>query len=154
MSCREKFRSDVKQTTKFHFLHFFNIYTVAQNLKLLGATIWGLTRTVPTEKLPYIDEHRTVDDLPDILKNCDYVINILPSTEDTKGLLNGNVLKHCEGKNVVFINLGRGSIIKETDLVNALEQNWISAAILDVFETEPLPRESKLWNLPQVTIIF
>lgn len=126
--------------------------SVAEKLKVFGATIWGMTRTVPKEKLPYLDEHRTVDDLSDILKNCDYIINILPSSQDTVGLLNGNVLEHCKDKNTVFINVGRGSVIKEMDLINALEQKWISAAILDVFEKEPLPRESKLWNLPQVTI--
>ncbi|XP_011861453.1 PREDICTED: glyoxylate/hydroxypyruvate reductase HPR3-like [Vollenhovia emeryi] len=126
--------------------------SVAEKLKLFGATIWGLTRTVPKEKPPYLDEHRTADGLPDILKNCDYVINIMPSTQDTVGLLNGSVLEHCKGKSAVFINVGRGSVIKETDLINALEQKWISAAILDVFEKEPLPRESKLWGLPQVTI--
>lgn len=127
---------------------------MAGKLKLFGATMWGMTRTVPKEKLPYLDEHRTIDGLPDILKNCDYVINILPSSQDTIGLLNGNVLEHCKGKDTVFINVGRGSIIKEMDLINALEQKWISAAILDVFENEPLSRESKLWNLPQVIVKF
>ncbi|XP_011065904.1 PREDICTED: probable 2-ketogluconate reductase isoform X1 [Acromyrmex echinatior] len=126
--------------------------SVAEKLKLFGASIWGMTRTVPKEKLPYLDEHRTVDNLPDILKNCDYIINVLPSTQDTIGLLNGNVLEHCKSKNAVFMNIGRGSVIKETDLINALEQKWISAAILDVFEKEPLPKESKLWSLLQVTI--
>jgi len=112
-----------------------------------------MTRTVPKEKLPYLDEHRTVDNLPDILKNCDYIINVLPSTQDTIGLLNDNVLEHCKGKNAVFMNVGRGSVIRETDLINALEQKWISAAILDVFEKEPLPKESKLWSLPQVIVL-
>ncbi|KYM87537.1 Glyoxylate/hydroxypyruvate reductase A [Atta colombica] len=126
--------------------------SIAEKLKLFGASIWGMTRTVPKEKLPYLDEHRTVDNLPDILKNCDYIINVLPSTQDTIGLLNDNVLEHCKGKNAVFMNVGRGSVIRETDLINALEQKWISAAILDVFEKEPLPKESKLWSLPQVTI--
>lgn len=126
--------------------------TVAEKLKLFGATTWGMTRTFSKEKLPFLDEHRTVDGLPDILENCDYVINVLPSTQETVGLLNGNVLEHCKGRNAVFINVGRGSVIRETDLINALEQKWISAAILDVFEKEPLPKESKLWSLPQVTI--
>ncbi|XP_012526832.1 glyoxylate/hydroxypyruvate reductase A [Monomorium pharaonis] len=126
--------------------------SVAEKLKLFGATVWGMTRTVPKDKLPYLDEHRTVNGLPDILKNSDYIINMLPTTRDTVGLLNGNVLEHCKDKNAVFINVGRGSVIRETDLINALEQKWISAAILDVFEKEPLPKESKLWSLPQVTI--
>lgn len=111
-----------------------------------------MTRTIPKEKLLYLDEHRTVNNLSDILENCDYIINVLPSTRDTVGLLNGNVLQHCKVKNTIFINIGRGTIIREADLVAALEQKWISAAILDVFEKEPLSKDSKLWSLPQVTI--
>lgn len=126
--------------------------SVAEKLKLFGATIWGMTRSTPKERLSYVDEYRTVDDLQDLLQNCDYIINILPSTQNTDGLLNGTVLQHCKAKNTIFINIGRGSIIREGDLINALEQKWISAAILDVFEKEPLPKESKLWNFSQVTI--
>lgn len=139
------------KSVKIHFLFFF---TVAEKLKLFGATIWGMTYSTPKERLPYLHEHRTIDGLQDILENCDYIINILPSTPITEGLLNETVLQHCKAKNTVFINIGRGSVIKETDLINALEQKWISAAILDVFEKEPLPKESKLWNFPQVIMIF
>lgn len=126
--------------------------SIAQHLKIFGATIWGMTRTAVKDHLHYVDEHRTTDQLPDILKNCDYIINVLPSTKDTIGLLNGQILAYCKNHNVVFINIGRGTIIKETDLINALEQQWISAAILDVFEEEPLSERSKLWKLPNVTI--
>ena len=84
------------------------------------------------------------------MRNCDYVINVLPSTEQSKGLLNGNLLKECQQKGSVFVNIGRGSIIQEKDLINALEQKWLSAAVLDVFEDEPLPSSSKLWLMPQV----
>lgn len=112
-----------------------------------------MTRSVPNEELPYLDEHRTVEKLSDILENCDYIINVLPSTPNTVGLLNGNVLQRCKDKDTVFINIGRGSVIRESDLINALEQKWISGAILDVFEEEPLPKESKLWSFPQVNVI-
>lgn len=113
-----------------------------------------MTRTPLKEQLDYVDEHRTTDLLPDILKNCDYIINVLPSTKNTIGLLNGTILEHCKDHNAVFINIGRGTIIKETDLLNALEHKWISAAILDVFQEEPLPKHSKLWNLSNVRIIY
>jgi len=132
----------------------YHVFVVAQKLKLFGATIWGMTRTIPKKKLPYVDEHRTINNLPDILENCDYVINILPSTRETVGLLNGDILQHCKTKDTVFVNIGRGSIIRELDLINALEQKWISAAILDVFEEEPLSKESKLWSFPQVIMIL
>jgi phosphoglycerate dehydrogenase-like enzyme len=97
---------------------------------------------------------RLNSDLPDLLQNCDYIINVLPSTPDTIGLLNGDMLKHCAQKQSVFINIGRGTVIKEKDLVNALSRGWLSAAILDVFETEPLPPSSVLWTMPQVKYTF
>jgi phosphoglycerate dehydrogenase-like enzyme len=52
----------------------------------------------------------------------------------------------------VLINVGRGSIVNENDLVTALQQQQIAAAVLDVFETEPLPEDSQLWGLPNVFV--
>jgi len=97
---------------------------------------------------------RLNSDLPDLLQNCDYIINVLPSTPDTVGLLNGDMLKHCAKKQSVFMNIGRGTVIKEEDLVTALNKGWLSAAILDVFETQPLPPSSSLWTMPQVQHTF
>lgn len=57
-------------------------------------------------------------------------------------------------KKTVFINIGRGSIILEEDLIQALKNKWLSAAILDVFNAEPLSIESELWNMEQVIDIF
>lgn len=53
-------------------------------------------------------------------------------------------------RQTVFINIGRGSIISEECLLNALNNNWIYGAILDVFETEPLNSQSALWSQPNV----
>lgn len=126
--------------------------SIAKKLKAFGATVWGVTRTQLKEKLDYLDDHRTIECLPEVLKQCDYIVNVLPSTPNTLGLLNGNMLENCKDHGTVFINVGRGGIIKEADLVNAIRQQWISGAILDVHEKEPLPKDSKLWTLSQVTI--
>ncbi|XP_053998494.1 glyoxylate/hydroxypyruvate reductase A-like isoform X2 [Hylaeus anthracinus] len=126
--------------------------SIGQKLKTFGATVWGITRTPLKEKLDYIDEHRTIESLPEMLTHCDYIVNVLPSTPNTIGLLNGNVLQNCKNRGSVFINIGRGTIINEVDLLNAIQQQWISGAILDVFEEEPLSKDSKLWSMPQVTI--
>lgn len=123
---------------------------VAKVLKNFGATVWGMSRIEHSEKNEHLDKHVTTECLGEILKTCDYLINVMPSTEATKGLLNGDILKDCIERKPVFINIGRGSVIKEADLINALEKNWISGAILDVFQEEPLSRNSKLWKLPQV----
>lgn len=131
-----------------------HIFAVAEKLKIFGATVWGITRTSLKEKLHYLDEHRTIAYLPEMLTHCDYIINVLPSTPNTIGLLNGNVLQSCKNRGSVFINIGRGTIIKDSDLLNALERQWISGAILDVFVEEPLSKENKLWTLPQVIYIL
>lgn len=92
-----------------------------------------------------------------LLASSDYVVNILPSTPLTRGLLSGDTLRHCVEKGhhrrpPVFINVGRGDVVDEGSLVKALDRSWISAAVLDVFETEPLPLTSPLWTHPKVLI--
>lgn len=125
---------------------------IVKTLKVFGAAVWGVSRTLPVNQIENLDKHFTLEGLPEVLKNCDYIVNVLPSTPNTKGLLNGDTFKNCSVKKSVFINIGRGSVVKETDLINALEKNWISGAILDVFEDEPLNEKSKLWKFPQVII--
>ncbi|XP_077990740.1 glyoxylate/hydroxypyruvate reductase A-like [Glandiceps talaboti] len=126
----------------------------AETFKFFGMTVWGLVNQyLPREKRsPHVDHYRQIDGLPELLQNCDYVCSVLPSTGETKGLLNGNVLENCKERQPVFINVGRGDVISEVSLVNAMRQEWISGAILDVFSVEPLPVESQLWNMEQVTI--
>ncbi|XP_022903976.2 glyoxylate/hydroxypyruvate reductase A-like [Onthophagus taurus] len=129
---------------------------VVQILNMLGASVFGFGRKSDPDVAikPYLNEYftNTNTNLVDFLKKCDYVINILPNTVETKGLLSGGVLKNCKDRNAVFINIGRGSIISDEDLIEAMNKKWLSAAILDVFNTEPLPKESPLWKLPQVKI--
>lgn len=131
---------------------------IVRILKAFHAKVWVLARTLPREdeRSPFVDEYRTMNDIAELLSSCDYICNVLPSTSETKGLLGNGILQHCSasdgGKGAVFVNIGRGSIISEKDLLEALNKNWISGAILDVFETEPLPPTSPLWLMPKVTI--
>ncbi|GFT41511.1 hypothetical protein NPIL_166381 [Nephila pilipes] len=97
------------------------------------------------------DYNESTINLNDILEKCDYICNVLPSTPGTQGLLDNDVLKGCK-KRPVFINVGRGDIIKESNIIKALKEGWISKAVLDVFEAEPLPADNPLWNTPEVYI--
>lgn len=90
-------------------------------------------------------------DLSLLCQTCDYICSVLPSTPETQGLLDGEVLKACK-KKPVFINVGRGDIIKEETIIRALNEGWISKAVLDVFAEEPLPSNSVLWKRPEVII--
>ncbi|XP_067944761.1 glyoxylate/hydroxypyruvate reductase A-like [Watersipora subatra] len=126
---------------------------VAKMCKTFGMTVWGMVTSLPEENAcQYVDEYRTGSDIDSILSNCDYLCSILPSTPKTRGLFDGDRFKACSSKQPVFMNVGRGDICSEQSILNALQQGWIRAAILDVLPEEPLPSSSLLWKHPNVTI--
>ncbi|GFR30222.1 hypothetical protein TNCT_670751 [Trichonephila clavata] len=125
-------------------------FEIAKFLKSRGTTVFGFAKNPrPSTEFGWFDKITT--ELNDILPDCDYLCNTLPNTPLTCGILNVSVLEKCK-KKPVFINVGRGNIIPENDLVQALKTGCLSGAVLDVFETEPLPESSLLWDMPQVTI--
>ena len=117
-------------------------------------------RTVAYSKNERLELPEGVDectnDLSYALREADYLISVLPSTSETKGLLSDKAfaLAGIErgGKSPVFLNCGRGDVTDEDTLLLALERGFISAAILDVFEKEPLPQTSRLWGRDDVMI--
>lgn len=125
---------------------------IAKMCKALGMTVWGVGRREKSDRQDTVDHYTTISRLPEVLQSCDYVCNLLPSTPATKYLLSGRVLESGKDKRPVFINVGRGNVIDEKSLIYALDQGWISGAILDVCEVEPLPKESPFWKMPQVII--
>jgi phosphoglycerate dehydrogenase-like enzyme len=122
---------------------------IAQIARRLGLQVWGLRRG--GEPVAGIDKTFTADRLDEFLAGPDYIVNVLPSTPATVGLLSGGRLRVCR-PGAVLINIGRGDIIGEADLIAALNEGWIAGAVLDVFEQEPLPEKSPLWDRPGVTI--
>jgi phosphoglycerate dehydrogenase-like enzyme len=129
---------------------------IARVCHALGMNTVGLTRRPrrEEEREAWVDRYLT--ELPLLLKTSDYICNVCPSTPATKGLLGAGVLAACAtsngGRGGVFINVGRGDACDEESIVTALEHGWISGAILDVFEVEPLPKESRLWDMPNVVL--
>jgi phosphoglycerate dehydrogenase-like enzyme len=122
--------------------------------EFLNMKVWGLVRTISEDERNGSDEtaYHLTTSLPELLSSCDYICNLLPSTDATDGFFDGDVLSHCAKKKSVFINVGRGNVVKESTILNALERGWLSHAILDVFDTEPLPTSSPLWDNPNVTV--
>ena len=90
-------------------------------------------------------------DLVSSLQACDVIVNVLPATVATDQLLSGDILSWC-ARRPVFINVGRGNVISEDSILAALEKEWISEAVLDVFPCEPLPVESPLWRHEHVHV--
>lgn len=95
--------------------------------------------------------HAGISELYSSIRDADVVINCLPINAKTKGLINADFLSQMPAESTL-INISRGAVIDEQDLLNALNHNAIKAAVLDVFSAEPLPAEHELWQHPKVTI--
>lgn len=85
-----------------------------------------------------------------MIPRADIIINTLPKTPETDGLINRQFFESFEAS--IFINVGRGSTVVHQDLIMALNNGNISFAVLDVFEEEPLTKSSALWNHPKTVI--
>lgn len=106
---------------------------------------------VEPEKRQYADELVDFSKLEYLCKNSDYIVSILPNTPETTNFFTKDVFSMMK-PNCCFMNFGRGESIVEQDLVEALENKIIDAAVLDVFTPEPLPESSKLWAMENVFI--
>lgn len=100
---------------------------------------------------PLVDKAFARHELHKMLGESDYVIAAAPNTPETRHMLSDAEFAAMKPSAVV-INVGRGPVIDEAAMVRALESKEIAGAALDVFETEPLPASSKLWNMPNVLI--
>ncbi|AEC21995.1 D-3-phosphoglycerate dehydrogenase [Pusillimonas sp. T7-7] len=89
--------------------------------------------------------------LEELFERCDFIVVACPLTEHTRGMLNSKVFAHAK-TGLILINVGRGPVINEPDLVQALESGRIAGAALDVFTTQPLPMDSRLRAHPNVTL--
>ncbi len=97
------------------------------------------------------DRVTTPDKLQTVLPETDHLVLALPGGEATDGLLTADLFDRMNGK-VILYNVGRGNVYKEADLLSALRSKKICAAYLDVFEPEPLPEASPLWDFENVLI--
>jgi glyoxylate/hydroxypyruvate reductase A len=91
------------------------------------------------------------DQLEAFMGRSDILVTLMPSTPETKKMINTRTLSWLP-PGACFINAGRGDLVDEEDLVEALDRGSVSGAALDVFETEPLPQESILWTHPNVYV--
>ncbi|MEC5423274.1 D-2-hydroxyacid dehydrogenase [Virgibacillus sp. C22-A2] len=122
---------------------------IAEKLHLLGMKVYGLnTAGVPK---PYFEKMFSKDQKMDLLGQCDFVILLLPLTEQTRDYIREAELKKMK-KDSYLINIGRGPLINEKAFISAIQNKEIKGAALDVFHEEPLPKDSKLWELENVLI--
>ncbi|HHY72022.1 MAG TPA: D-2-hydroxyacid dehydrogenase [Bacillus bacterium] len=122
---------------------------IARLAKAFHMKTIGINRS--GRKAEYFDEVYTVSEMDQAIEQGDYIVSVLPSTPETYHLLKDHHFEKMKD-DCVFINIGRGSIVDEKVLLKALENNQISHAILDVFETEPLEKGHPFWKMDNVTV--
>ena len=123
---------------------------VAEYAGAFGMTVVG-TKRDPSTAPEAVDEVHGPDGLFDVLDGADYVLLSCPLTPETRGLVGRRELGTMDGE-AVLVNVARGEVVDQDALVYALQQGGIRGAALDVFEEEPLPGESPLWDLPNVVV--
>jgi len=121
----------------------------ARLLKALGATVLGVKRTV--EPVEFVDEVFPITALPQLVGRADAIVFTLPGTDATTGLYDADLIAATK-VGATVVNVGRGSVIDESALIDGLVSGPLGSAFLDVVAVEPLPAESPLWDLPNVVI--
>lgn len=116
--------------------------SVAALLHAVGLECEAVATTARQAAIPV----HAPDSLPSLLPRCDVVVVALPLTERTRGLIDGGFLS-CIRPGSLLVNIARGRIVDEPALIAALNSGNLGYAALDVFDTEPLPPESPLFNL-------
>jgi len=124
---------------------------VARTAKFFGMKVRGYTRG--SETSTHVDKYFHGDNLLKFAEGLDYLVSILPNVMDTRKLVNAELLNVLPS-HAVFINVGRGAAVDESALIDALNQNKIAGAVLDVFEQEPLPKEHPFWTTPNLLMTF
>lgn len=124
---------------------------LAGTAKHFAMNVRGFTRSSETSK--QVDEYYHGKDLLNFANGLDYLVCILPRTEDTDKIVDANLLNALP-PHAIFVNVGRGNSVDESALVNVLNEGKLAAAVLDVFDKEPLPEDHPFWTTPNLYMTF
>ena len=122
---------------------------LAARAKAMGMKVLG-TRARPKETAN-VDEVYTANQLGELLPRADFIAVCVPLLESTRGLVDAQAFARMK-PGVVLADVSRGGVVEGEALIDALNKNHIGGAVLDVFETEPLPTEHELWQVENVLI--
>jgi phosphoglycerate dehydrogenase-like enzyme len=126
---------------------------VATRVRAMGMRVLAVKRHGPPlyNVDPLVDRIYSPEHLSEVLPQCDYVVAAAPLTPETKGMI-GAAAFACMKTEAVVINVGRGPVIDEAAMVEALSSRRIKGAALDVFDREPLPAGHPLYSLDNVLL--
>lgn len=122
---------------------------IAKKASVLGMKVYGVKSS--DDDVSGIEKVYTLKDLKILSRECDYIINLLPHTSETDKIIDAEIFNAMK-KDSCMINMGRGGTVNEDHLYTALTQKKFRLYISDVFQTEPLPEESRLWDLDNIVI--
>jgi phosphoglycerate dehydrogenase-like enzyme len=122
---------------------------VARLASAFGMRVVGIKRS--PEPVPFVDEVYPPERLDELAATADALVLTLPLTDETAGLVSRRTIDALK-PNAILVNVGRGPVLDEEALVDALRSKRILGAALDVFETEPLPADSPFWELENVIV--
>jgi phosphoglycerate dehydrogenase-like enzyme len=117
--------------------------TVAQFLLPFGVEVYGIASTARTQA-PFM-EVGALEDLPRLVGEVDFVINLLPNTPQTHDIYDAKLFAQFK-PSALFINVGRGVAVVDADLVSALKEGHLAGAVIDVCRQEPLPQRHPFWT--------
>jgi len=123
--------------------------TLGPMCKAFGMRVLGISGS--PRVVPGFDEIFHRSDLARVAAEVDYLVLLAPLSEETRGIVNAQVLSAMK-RSAFLVNLARGGVVNEDDLINHLRQGRIAGAALDVFAKEPLPHDSPFWELPNVLV--
>jgi phosphoglycerate dehydrogenase-like enzyme len=123
---------------------------VAKRAKTFEMKVWGVTRSGTGDRA-YVEKIFAPAQLHEALPEADYVLICAPETAETKHLIGAAEIAKMK-RGARLINIGRGSLLDEAAMMQALESGALGGAALDVAATEPLPAESPLWTAPNLFI--
>lgn len=123
---------------------------VAELASAFGTTVLGTKRDLSSVP-DAVDEAFPAEEYWPVLERADHLVIACPLTEQTRGLIGADELRVL-GSDAVLVNVARGEVVDQSALVRALRGRRIGGAALDVFEEEPLPEDSPLWDLPNAVV--
>jgi len=124
---------------------------LAGTAKHFGMHVRGFTRN--SEISTQVDAYYHGADILKFVEGLDYLVSVLPRTSETDKMVNEALLDALPS-HAIFLNVGRGNSVEETALVRALNEGRIAAAVLDVFENEPIPADHAFWDTPNLYMTF
>lgn len=121
----------------------------AKLFSAFGAKIIAVDIAKPENEI--YNDYYDIKELEKALEIADVVVLTVPLTDETRGLFESEMFSHFKDGSVL-VNISRGAVVNENDLIDALKKETLSGAVLDVFENEPLDENSELWDMKNVLI--